>query len=607
MARPSISPVGVGDLKVLKQKIVRYEAGEIAHIENVLGREARLRDHRMFRQFIERLEEELEQVDEQTRSLQTTERFEIESEIERMVRSDSSFQAGASLSGGFGPVSLSAYVRSASSSAREKSERNATRFAKEMVDKATSRLVDRVQTTRSSVTTQETEEKNRHEFDNRSSSDHVVGVYRWVDKLYRVRQVTYGRRLFYEFVIPEPAALFRALKRQAAIQDGVSRPARPVDPETRQDLRPDHLTAETYMALVSEYQVRDVKPPPPETVIITKAFAEVFGDGYFEVVIDDFDLPTGYVARSFSLRLDGFSTDWGSEDASLNVSGTQTPIRSFPSFGVLDGESDKIPIVAVGKGWSLLSLGFTVELECQLTSEARAEWQLETYSRIMAAYQQQEMAYQDRARATAVQVAGAVRGQNPEINRRTERDHLQWLCLSLWAGLRGFADAYEPTFPDLRAAFARLNAVLIEFFHGAFDWENMSYEFLPFSYGARRRWGELMTAEDPDPAFQAFLQAGAARVRVPVEPAFTEAVLWYQLTGQIREAEDVPRLETSGVPEAELFNAYLAEMDSAEDLPDIDADAEISADDPDSWLIRLPTSLVWLEQTDNPLPSFETG
>lgn len=37
--RPIVAPVGIGDLKVTKQQLVRYEAGEVAHIENVLARE----------------------------------------------------------------------------------------------------------------------------------------------------------------------------------------------------------------------------------------------------------------------------------------------------------------------------------------------------------------------------------------------------------------------------------------------------------------------------------------------------------------------------------------------------------------------------------------
>ena len=41
-----IKPIGVGDLKVVKQWLVLYRAGEVAHIENVLKGESKKRTHR---------------------------------------------------------------------------------------------------------------------------------------------------------------------------------------------------------------------------------------------------------------------------------------------------------------------------------------------------------------------------------------------------------------------------------------------------------------------------------------------------------------------------------------------------------------------------------
>ena len=45
--RKSIKPLGIGDLKVVKQKLRKYVAGEVAHIENVLRGEYKERKHRV--------------------------------------------------------------------------------------------------------------------------------------------------------------------------------------------------------------------------------------------------------------------------------------------------------------------------------------------------------------------------------------------------------------------------------------------------------------------------------------------------------------------------------------------------------------------------------
>ncbi len=62
---PTIKPLGIGDLKVVKQKLVRYEAGEVAHIENVMAQETRSRQHRRLRQFEEIVELEQEREEEE--------------------------------------------------------------------------------------------------------------------------------------------------------------------------------------------------------------------------------------------------------------------------------------------------------------------------------------------------------------------------------------------------------------------------------------------------------------------------------------------------------------------------------------------------------------
>ena len=50
------------------------------------------------------------------------------------------------------------------------------------------------------------EERNHHEIDNRGQADHVIGVYRYIDKTYEVAVRNYGVRLVLEFIVPEPGA-----------------------------------------------------------------------------------------------------------------------------------------------------------------------------------------------------------------------------------------------------------------------------------------------------------------------------------------------------------------------------------------------------------------
>src|SRR5206468_1152911 len=104
------------------QKLARYEAGEVAHIENVLAREKRGRHHRRLRQVEETVTTEQEREEENRRDLQSTERFEMETETQKTIKSDTSLQAGLELSASYGPVSLSAYAKFASNDSKEESD-----------------------------------------------------------------------------------------------------------------------------------------------------------------------------------------------------------------------------------------------------------------------------------------------------------------------------------------------------------------------------------------------------------------------------------------------------------------------------------------------------
>ena len=53
------------------------------------------------------------------------------------------------------------------------------------------------------------EEINRHAFDNKTGSADIVGIYRFIDKIYRAQIINYGKRLMLEFIVPEPAAFLR--------------------------------------------------------------------------------------------------------------------------------------------------------------------------------------------------------------------------------------------------------------------------------------------------------------------------------------------------------------------------------------------------------------
>ncbi|GAA0403185.1 hypothetical protein Acor_33610 [Acrocarpospora corrugata] len=81
-----IKPIGVGDLKVVRQWLSVYHPGEISHVHNILKGEARTRDHRR----LEKTEDVFSFSDSRTQDVskdtQSTERYEVKNETENVLK-----------------------------------------------------------------------------------------------------------------------------------------------------------------------------------------------------------------------------------------------------------------------------------------------------------------------------------------------------------------------------------------------------------------------------------------------------------------------------------------------------------------------------------------
>jgi hypothetical protein len=611
--KPVIQPLGVGDLKVVKTKLARYDAGEVAHIENVLAHEDRKRTHRRLDQIEQIVTTEQEREEETQRDLQSTERFELDTETLKTIRSETKFEAGLELSAAYGGFSLGVFARFASNEAKEQSDKEATKYAKEITDKTLHRLVERTREERQTRSLEEVEETNKHGFNN-DTSDNVTGLYRWVDKYYRAKVVNYGKRLLYQFVIPEPGAYY-VWATQTHFQSKVLpvKPLPPIVPGTEAYKKPLPLTPAAlarwnYLALAQQYGLEGVDPPP-QYIIVGKAIAREFRKKQaWAFSNEDLEIPSGYQASTaeFISYIQSYSPKnctlqiGTNGQIDLTIGGTPAPVIPF------NGQTGKIGISC--SGFNVVTFAMNLRVMCSLISEHFNQWQLRTYQAVMAAYKKALMDYEERVAAAQIQQGVAIEGDNPLLNRETEREQLEWLCLVLWSG-----DALENppgttqsgnTAPWPQRANALKNATKIEFFEEAFEWRNMSCELYPYFWGRTATREDRLALESEDPLFERFLRAGAARVVVPVKPSHTEAVLWYQLTGQIWSGGPVPALTSIGLPEATLYNSYLEDMAGVADVEEIDVDVPIESTDTTTFLMKVPTDLVWLQE-DGDLPEFE--
>ena len=189
----------------------------------------------------------------------------------------------------------------------------------------------------------------------------------------------------------------------------------------------------------------------------------------------------------------------------------------------------------------------------------------------------------------------SIEGGNPARNREIEREELKKSCLELvtrqrWSAFNAMVSNHSAEgYPEFHPDEAEAEGAYIRFFENAFEWEQMTYIFYPYFWGRKANWTTVKQFDSADPIFQKFLQAGAARVQVPVRPGFEEAVLHYMRTGEIWTGGEVPVIDDP------QYLSVVQEIQAAQQ-------AEEGTPVGDPWIVKVPTSLVMLQQNPAELP-----
>ncbi|MFE2880785.1 hypothetical protein ACFXG6_04230 [Streptomyces roseus] len=172
-----LRPIGVGDLIVAREYILRYQGGELSHIENVLKSELRERETRGFERSEEPYSTETETSEEEERDTRSTDRFSLQREASSVVKEDSSLKAGLNVTAryGFG-VEVKADVAVAQNRSEETSLKQASTVSRDVTSRAASRLTEKTKQAHIRKTIAEFEEFDQHAFDNKAGAAGIPSV-----------------------------------------------------------------------------------------------------------------------------------------------------------------------------------------------------------------------------------------------------------------------------------------------------------------------------------------------------------------------------------------------------------------------------------------------
>jgi hypothetical protein len=601
-----VQPLGVADDWVVRQHIKRYELGDIALVENVLQGEKRDHSTKHTLSTQQTFMTESEKTTEATSDVQTTDRFDLKSEISNTLKEDTSVKAGVSVKYDSAPWCVTANVDVSYQRSKEEATKTASEQLRDVVRRATTKVTERILQQQTTQIIETFEDATDHSFDNQTQGvGNVIGIYQWLNKVMHVQMFDLGPRQIFDIMVPEPAALLWDIKPPPPSQP---LPTKPAPFATA----PQQLDYTTVSSLVAQYSVSGVPKPPEPNTHQSHSFGSTIGsntsDNYKSGVVEsaDIEIPDGYAASAATVTATFSTADPDIAYVDVEVAGKMI------SFGnnevgqsktvLLDSAAGSVSTTVIAH--TVNSFTASVDLSCDITREHTESWQLEAHDAILAAYNERVKEYQEALSAQqiqAAQAASAITGTNPDSNRDIERIELKRLAIGLLAGktidLLGFDsllpstfDAAGPNYPRANADVAEWEGRIARFFEEALEWENMNYVLYPYYWARKETWYPRILANDADPLFAQFLRAGQARVVVPVRNGFESDVQYFvQSGGQLWKGAPLPDVHSAD------YLPIAKEIEAAEN-PELGVPG-------DFWEATLPTNQVCLSDVPY-LPSW---
>lgn len=275
--------LGRGAFYYTEENTVKYLAGELAHIENILPGEHKKREHvweHTTDTFVENLEQE---VISSEKDLTTNNQFELKNAVKEEVSRDIKWGVNADTHFRYGTTGnqpmfeVNAAGHYDFQKQTKKQVESSSMIAKSIVEKSVEKIEKTVSEKRSKRIIDKVVETNIHEINNvQPESKAISGIYQWVNKIVKVNLYQIENRMQYEFILPEPSAFYLYSLNQ---KPGLFTLSEPLPPKgivdygggriSAVDLLPELINEMNYSSLCASYQVSGVEAPPQEFIYMT--------------------------------------------------------------------------------------------------------------------------------------------------------------------------------------------------------------------------------------------------------------------------------------------------------------------------------------------------
>jgi len=561
-AQTKISPVGRLYLERLEMFPAGVERGELVFTVPMAPGESTTISHKEWSASSRGYEDVVQDFFENYSERGVTEKTDASTAAENEVHQSNTLNFGATLTGSYGPVSLTTNFGLTHASDERQSIKTSMQRNQEITEKSSSRVRQDHKVSIKIESKQGMDSTSYKPITNPSPDavriDYYKMMRKWRTDLYR-----YGLRLTYDICIPTPGVRLWARWRRVAEIDAILAAPLPFGwkPE---DINEGwvHPEALKLGIIVDDPPTFTINPP---SVFDTTPYQSEDDAGEVRFGRIEFDVPPGYqlasaiftanLARWTDLEnwLNVLNADFSRPDDNLVTSSLPQHI----------GNTGHQSVSYAYRGVSQAAL--RVEFTCVRQAATYVAWQKAVWHQLhdaaAARYQEQNARLQGERDI----LWRALAGKDTLSLRRLEREEMLRLIM-LWIlgpdasyanapawiestvnlmladeiaflQSKGAPATPSPSFGGIdgtKWSQALIFGDFVKFVQQAIEWENLLYFLYPYFWGSEGQGREKMLFEHPDPEHQNFLRAGYCRVVITVRPGFEEDFTRLVETGSLK-------------------------------------------------------------------------
>jgi len=555
----TVSPVGRLYLERLEMFPIGVERGELVFTVPMAPGETTTISHKEWSVSSRGYEDVVQDFFESYSERGVAEKTDTSTASENEVHQSNTLNFGATLSGSYGPVSLTTTLGVGVANDERSSVKTSAQRNREVTQKSSARVRQEHKVSIKIESKQGVDQTSFKTITNPSPDavriDYYKMMRKWRTDLYR-----YGLRMTYDITVPSPGVrLWARWRRVAQIDKLLGTPL-------QFGWKPGDINEGWVFAKGIDLGVL-IQGPPPFTVTPTPVFdvTPFFSQGDAKQTRFGqfaFDIPAGYSLASATFTAD--MAVWAGDPNELDLLNA-----SFKR--VMDQVTSSLSEHIGGTGHQVVSYGYRgvsqaalrVDFACVRQPSAFEDWQRAVWRQLHDAANARHNEEIARLQEERDVLWRALVGKDTLSLRRLEREEMVRLIM-LWllgpdtgyanapswveatlnkmlnsevAFLGGAAPALpSPTFAGMNSsdwASALLFGDMVKFVQEAVEWENLLYFLYPYFWGGETQGRDKMLFEHPDPEHQNFLRAGYCRVVVTVRPGFEEDFTSFVETGSL--------------------------------------------------------------------------